>query len=312
MRHSTSLAQPQVLCQFDDGLFGLREVVVELLDGVTGRLVDGGEPLTWSLASNTCTSSPCDWSLRERPRVRRFRRRRRLSCQPVRRGCPNRLGLRPAAGALASAPSAGAPCSDDHSGKVRRRPTFASDSRRDRQLRALPRRRHRAARPRRRVYDGRARRRPPLRARRFSLPRTTKAGRRRASTSSGLRQTTPTGRRGGRRHPAGATAGPSSASDPGERPGIAVLSGDTVVAAFQVPAAKAAEEVRREVEDAVDPVVRIGDGARLVGARLVDDLTDVPVELVDETGTTPYLGTGARGWATSSPRSTSPAWRARR
>jgi len=83
--------------------------------------------------------------------------------------------------------------------------------------------------------------------------------------------------------------------DPGERPGIAVLAGDTVVAAFQVPAAKAAEEVRREVEDAVDPVVRIGDGARLVGSRIVDDLEDVPVELVDETGTTPYLGTGARG-----------------
>ena len=83
--------------------------------------------------------------------------------------------------------------------------------------------------------------------------------------------------------------------DPGERPGIAVLSGDTVVAAFQVPAAKAAEEVRREVEDAVDPVVRIGDGARLVGTRIIDDLEDVPVELVDETGTTPYLGTGARG-----------------
>lgn len=83
--------------------------------------------------------------------------------------------------------------------------------------------------------------------------------------------------------------------DPGERPGIAVLSGDTVVAAFQVPAAKAAAEVHREVEDAVDPLVRIGDGARLVGAQIVDDLDDVPVELVDETGTTPYLGTGARG-----------------
>ena len=83
--------------------------------------------------------------------------------------------------------------------------------------------------------------------------------------------------------------------DPGERPGIAVLSGDTVVAAFQVPAADAADEVRREVEESVDPVVRIGDGARLVGARIVDDLEDVPVELVDETGTTPYLGTGARG-----------------
>jgi hypothetical protein len=82
--------------------------------------------------------------------------------------------------------------------------------------------------------------------------------------------------------------------DPGERPGIAVLSGDVVIAAFQAPADRAAEVVREEVADTVDPLVRIGDGARLVGARLVDDL-DVPVELVDETGTTPYLGTGTRG-----------------
>jgi hypothetical protein len=49
------------------------------------------------------------------------------------------------------------------------------------------------------------------------------------------------------------------------------------------------------VADAVDPLVRIGDGARIQGARLVDDLDGVTVELVDETGTTPYLGTGARG-----------------
>lgn len=83
--------------------------------------------------------------------------------------------------------------------------------------------------------------------------------------------------------------------DPGERPGIAVLHGEMVVAAFQVPAAEAGEIVRREVEDAVDPVVRIGDGARLVGARIIDDIQSVPVELVDETGTTPYLGSGARG-----------------
>ena len=83
--------------------------------------------------------------------------------------------------------------------------------------------------------------------------------------------------------------------DPGERPGIAVMHGDTVVAAFQVPAAEAAEVVRREVEDAVEPLVRIGDGARLVGSRVIDDIEDVPVELVDETGTTPYLGSGARG-----------------
>jgi hypothetical protein len=68
-----------------------------------------------------------------------------------------------------------------------------------------------------------------------------------------------------------------------------------VVAAFQVPAAEITEIVGEEVEDAVNPVVRIGDGARLVGARLIDDIQSVPVELVDETGTTPYLGSGARG-----------------
>jgi len=83
--------------------------------------------------------------------------------------------------------------------------------------------------------------------------------------------------------------------DPGTRPGIAVRSGETVVAAFQVPLGDAVDTVRREVADAVDPLVRVGDGARLQGARLVNELDDVTVELVDETGTTPYLGTGARG-----------------
>ncbi|WEL16900.1 hypothetical protein SVXHr_0721 [Halorhabdus sp. SVX81] len=83
--------------------------------------------------------------------------------------------------------------------------------------------------------------------------------------------------------------------DPGEKPGIAVLAGDVVIGAFQVPADQVGEVVRREVEDAADPLVRIGDGARLVGSRIVDDLEAVPVEVVDETGTTPYLGTGARG-----------------
>ncbi len=83
--------------------------------------------------------------------------------------------------------------------------------------------------------------------------------------------------------------------DPGERPGIAVLSGDMVVATFQVPAERTAAVVREELEDAGDPLVRIGDGARLVGSRIIDDLPDVPVELVDESGTTPYLGAGARG-----------------
>ncbi|MFD1514949.1 hypothetical protein [Halomarina rubra] len=83
--------------------------------------------------------------------------------------------------------------------------------------------------------------------------------------------------------------------DPGDRPGIAVVVGDTVVAAFQVPRADVGDVVRRELEDAVDPTIRIGDGARLDGSRIVDDLPEIPLELVDETGTTPYLGTGARG-----------------
>ena len=83
--------------------------------------------------------------------------------------------------------------------------------------------------------------------------------------------------------------------DPGDRPGIAVLSGETVVAVFQVPAEEVANVVSREIEGATDPIVRIGDGARLRGAAIIDDLVDVPIELVDETGTTPYQGTGVRG-----------------
>lgn len=83
--------------------------------------------------------------------------------------------------------------------------------------------------------------------------------------------------------------------DPGERPGVAVLDGDDVVAAFQVPLADVPGLVAREVEGALDPVVRLGDGARLRGSRLIDALDDVRVELVDEAGTTPHLGPGARG-----------------
>ena len=83
--------------------------------------------------------------------------------------------------------------------------------------------------------------------------------------------------------------------DPGRKPGIAVLAGDVVVAAFQVPAGDAAAVVRDEVDDEADAVVRVGDGARREGAKVIGGLSDVRVELVDETGTTPSLGTGARG-----------------
>lgn len=83
--------------------------------------------------------------------------------------------------------------------------------------------------------------------------------------------------------------------DPGDRPGIAVFSGEMIVAAFHVPLTDVAETVATEIEGAADPLVRVGDGARLQGTRIIDELPDVPVELVDETGTTPSLGTGARG-----------------
>ncbi|XVH32348.1 hypothetical protein ACNS7O_03965 [Haloferacaceae archaeon DSL9] len=83
--------------------------------------------------------------------------------------------------------------------------------------------------------------------------------------------------------------------DPGVRPGVAVLVGGSVVAAFQVPLADAVDLIETELADATDPLVRIGDGARLQGAQLINDLEGVPIELVDETGTTPYLGAGARG-----------------
>lgn len=82
--------------------------------------------------------------------------------------------------------------------------------------------------------------------------------------------------------------------DPGAYPGIAILRGNRVVSAFQVPIEKAVERIEAEVGDDPDAIVRVGDGARLMGTRLINDL-DVPVELVDETGTTPYLGTGATG-----------------
>jgi hypothetical protein len=83
--------------------------------------------------------------------------------------------------------------------------------------------------------------------------------------------------------------------DPGEQPGIAVLDGEMIVATFQVPPEQVPAVVREQTADAPDPLVRIGDGARLIGARIVDELDAVPVELVDESGTTPYLGSGARG-----------------
>lgn len=85
--------------------------------------------------------------------------------------------------------------------------------------------------------------------------------------------------------------------DPGEYPGIAVLEGKTVVAAFQVPLSEAATLIREELAGESDAIVRIGDGARLQGAKLIDQLPECTVELVDEVGTTPTVGRGVTGSA---------------
>ncbi len=83
--------------------------------------------------------------------------------------------------------------------------------------------------------------------------------------------------------------------DPGGKPGVAVLEGDVVVSAFQVPLGNVVDVIHRELEGTDDAVVRIGDGARLPGSRIINELQVDAIEIVDEAGTTPYVGAGARG-----------------
>ncbi len=85
-----------------------------------------------------------------------------------------------------------------------------------------------------------------------------------------------------------------------------------VVAAFQVPAADVTEVVREEVEDAVDPVVRIGDGARLVGARLIDEIQSCRWSWSTKRGQRRISVPAHAEWATCWPRSTSRASTARK
>ncbi|WP_174591653.1 hypothetical protein [Methanocella conradii] len=84
--------------------------------------------------------------------------------------------------------------------------------------------------------------------------------------------------------------------DPGRRPGIAVLHGDTVVAVYQTGVAEV-EPLLKKIEQeyhASISIVRIGSGARLMTAQIINALIEggYKVELVDETGTTPYVGRG--------------------
>ncbi|CAJ36093.1 hypothetical protein [Methanocella arvoryzae] len=82
--------------------------------------------------------------------------------------------------------------------------------------------------------------------------------------------------------------------DPGRRPGIAVLTGDIVVAVHQVSVTEVEPLIRKIIRDyrPNSVLVRIGHGARLVTTQITNSLLQagLRVEMVDESGTTPHIG----------------------
>jgi len=89
--------------------------------------------------------------------------------------------------------------------------------------------------------------------------------------------------------------------DPGDKPGIAVVSNGIVEAVYRVPLPQALSVIERIKQMYSDLLVRIGHGARLVSTHLANTLVaqGIAVELVDESGTSPYLGKGTGGTAIS-------------
>jgi len=79
--------------------------------------------------------------------------------------------------------------------------------------------------------------------------------------------------------------------DPGERPGVAVVGDDEIIQTFQ---AETPEDVKRIIEQVFKNYssenrrIRIGNGAKIFRDRTINAVTDfnVPVEIVDESGTT--------------------------
>lgn len=86
--------------------------------------------------------------------------------------------------------------------------------------------------------------------------------------------------------------------DPGKYPGIAIIGDGRVVEVHHVSVGEARNIVQGFLEEnpGKNVIVRIGHGARLLRAQIVNSLVDlgVRVELVDETGTSPHLGKGLR------------------
>jgi len=89
--------------------------------------------------------------------------------------------------------------------------------------------------------------------------------------------------------------------DPGEEPGIAVLSNGIIEAVYRVPLGQVVGVIERIKQTYSEILVRIGHGARLASVRLANSIVaqGIPVELVDESGTSPYLGKGTGGAAIS-------------
>lgn len=89
--------------------------------------------------------------------------------------------------------------------------------------------------------------------------------------------------------------------DPGDEPGIAVVANGIVEAVYRVPLGQAFGVVERIKQTYSEILVRIGHGARLVSTHLANMLVaqGIAVELVDERGTSPYLGKGTGGTAIS-------------
>lgn len=79
--------------------------------------------------------------------------------------------------------------------------------------------------------------------------------------------------------------------DPGERPGIAVVGDDEIIQRFQ---AENPEDVKGIIErvfknySSENRRIRIGNGAKIFRDRTINAITDfsVPIEIVDESGTT--------------------------
>lgn len=87
--------------------------------------------------------------------------------------------------------------------------------------------------------------------------------------------------------------------DPGKNPGMAVLGNNKILSVHHVSVSEIFRLIKRVKQEyrGKKIVVKVGHGARLIRSQLINGILDLglPVEMVDETGTTPHLGKGVHG-----------------